>query len=71
MDSSEAVMEMERFIDSAVLSNIPVITVIHGKGTGALRTAVQGRLKKHKSVKTFRAGVYGEGEAGVTIVELK
>jgi len=71
MDSSEALMTMEQFIDSAVLANIPIITVIHGKGTGVLREAVRQRLKRHKSVKTFRPGVYGEGEAGVTIAELK
>ncbi|MEG2074242.1 MAG: Smr/MutS family protein, partial [Angelakisella sp.] len=48
-----------------------VITIIHGKGTGVLRTAVQERLRKHRNVRTFRAGVYGEGDAGVTIAELK
>ncbi len=47
------------------------MTIIHGKGTGVLREAVQQHLKKHKSVKSFRLGAYGEGETGVTIAELK
>ncbi len=67
----EGVYEMERFIDSAVLSNIGTVTIIHGKGTGLLRKAVQQRLKTMKCVKEFRAGLYGEGEDGVTIVTLK
>ena len=71
MDSLEALIELDRYIDSAILSNIKTITIIHGKGTGALRAAVHQRLRKHKSVRTFRLGVYGEGEAGVTVAELK
>lgn len=71
MDSGEALLELERYIDGAVLSGLPSVTIIHGKGTGALRTAVQNRLRRHKSVKSFRLGAYGEGEAGVTIAELK
>ncbi len=67
----EGVYEMERFIDSAVLSGIGTVTIIHGKGTGLLRKAVQQRLKSMKCVKEFRAGLYGEGEDGVTIVTLK
>ena len=50
---------------------IKTITIIHGKGTGALRSAIQQHLKNHKMVRTFRLGVYGEGEDGVTIAELK
>ncbi len=53
------------------MSNISTVTIIHGKGTGLLRKAVHKRLKEHPSVKSFRLGVYGEGEDGVTIVELK
>jgi len=67
----EALMELDYFIDRSVMSHIETITVIHGKGTGALRRAVQGHLKGHKSVKTFRLGVFGEGESGVTVVTLK
>jgi DNA mismatch repair protein MutS2 len=71
MDSIEAIFELDRYIDQSLLSGIPTVTVIHGKGTGALRSAIQAHLKGHKAVKTYRAGTYGEGEAGVTVVELK
>ncbi len=67
----EALMNVDQFIDSALLSGIGQLTIIHGKGTGALRTAVQQHLKHHPSVQSYRLGVFGEGEAGVTIVELK
>ncbi len=67
----EGIMELDMFIDNAVLSGIGIITVIHGKGTGALRQGIQRHLKSHPSVKSFRAGQFGEGEDGVTIVELK
>ena len=70
MDSIEAVCVMERFIDEAMRSNLPTVRIIHGKGTGTLRTAVQQSLRKNKFVKKFRLGVYGEGEDGVTIAEL-
>ena len=69
--SDEGVYEMEAFIDSAVMSGVGIVTIIHGKGTGILRKAVHQRLKQLKSVKSFRVGLYGEGEDGVTIVELK
>ena len=71
MESIDAVIAAERFIDSAVMSRLKTVTIIHGKGTGALRAAVQQMLKKNKSVKSFRLGRYGEGEDGVTLVELK
>lgn len=71
MTALEAIMELENAIDSAVLSNINQITVIHGKGTGVLRTEVHKFLKTCKAIKSYRLGVYGEGEAGVTIAELK
>ena len=69
--SDEALMNVAQFIDSAVLAGINMLTIIHGKGTGALRAAVQQHLKRHPNVKSFRLGTFGEGEAGVTIVELK
>ncbi len=71
MNAEEAILELDSFIDSAVLSNIHQITIIHGKGTGVLRNAVQQHLKRHKNVKSYRLGVFGEGETGVTIAELK
>jgi DNA mismatch repair protein MutS2 len=67
----EALMDVDFFIDRAILSHLEQITIIHGKGTGALRSAIHRHLKSHKSVKSFRLGTFGEGEAGVTIVELK
>ena len=67
----ESLLELDRFIDDCVLSSLQQVTVIHGKGTGALRSAVHSALRKNKCVRTFRLGVYGEGETGVTIVELK
>lgn len=67
----EGVYEMEAFLDRAVLSHISTVTIIHGKGTGLLRKAVHQRLKKLPYVKSFRLGVFGEGEDGVTIVTLK
>lgn len=69
--SDEGVHELEMFIDNAVMSGVGVVTVIHGKGTGILRAAIHRALKANPSVKSFRLGVYGEGEDGVTIVELK
>ena len=71
MTADEGVMELERFIDTAIMSGINIITVIHGKGTGVLRRAVHDALRGHKSVHTYRLGVFGEGEDGVTIIELK
>jgi len=71
MTTEEALMDLDTFIDNCMLSGINVITVIHGKGTGALRTAVHKHLRSHKSVRSFRLGTFGEGENGVTIVELK
>ncbi|WMJ23405.1 endonuclease MutS2 [Paludicola sp. MB14-C6] len=67
----EAIMELDMFINQSILSNIAQVTIIHGKGTGALRSAVHSYLKQSKYIKTFRLGVFGEGEAGVTIAEIK
>ena len=69
--AEEAIMSVDQAIDSCVLSNIHLLTVIHGKGTGVLRAEIQRYLRHHKAVKSFRLGVFGEGENGVTIVELK
>ncbi len=67
----DGVYRLDAFIDRAVMSNISTVTIIHGKGTGLLRSAVHNRLKNHPSVKSFRTGLFGEGEDGVTIAELK
>ena len=69
MDSVEAICVLERYLDEAMRSNLQSVRIIHGKGTGTLRAAVQQCLRKNKYVKKFRLGVYGEGEDGVTIAE--
>ncbi len=71
MMTDEAVMTLDRYIDTAYRLGITEFTVVHGKGTGALRSAVQQYLKGNSFIKNYRLGVYGEGETGVTIVELK
>ncbi|MBQ1603167.1 MAG: Smr/MutS family protein [Oscillospiraceae bacterium] len=71
MEAIEAVLAAERYLDSAVMARLKTVTIIHGKGTGALRSAVQDMLRHNKSVKSFRLGRFGEGESGVTVVELK
>ena len=71
METIEAIPVVERYIDSAVQSRLESVRIIHGKGTGALRAAVQQSLRRNKQVKSFRLGRYGEGETGVTVVELK
>lgn len=69
--ADEAVLNVDQAIDSCVLSNVNMLTIIHGKGTGVLRSEIQRYLRHHKAVKSFRLGTFGEGESGVTIVELK
>ena len=71
MDTVEAICALSLYLDSAMRSNLSSVRIIHGKGTGALRAAVQQELKKNKHIKSFRLGVYGEGEDGVTIAELR
>ena len=67
----EALMETDKFLDDARLSGIGMVTIIHGKGTGALRAAIHSHLRTCPGVKSFRLGVYGEGETGVTVVEME
>ena len=67
----EAILEVDRYLDTAFLSGLHEISIIHGKGTGALRAGLHDYLKRNKHVKTFRLGAFGEGEAGVTVVTLK
>ncbi|MBR5155350.1 MAG: endonuclease MutS2 [Clostridia bacterium] len=67
----EAIMEADMFLDKAIMSGLGTVTLIHGKGTGVLRTGIQDMLRRHPHVKSFRNGKYGEGENGVTVVELK
>ncbi len=69
MDSVEAICVLDRYLDEAMRSNLKMVRIIHGKGTGVLRTAVQNSLKRNKFVKKYRLGMYGEGEDGVTIAE--
>ena len=70
MSADEAVATLAVFLDSAMLANLSQVRIIHGKGTGVLRKAVQEELRRNRAVKKFRLGVYGEGEDGVTIAEL-
>ncbi len=69
--TDEAVSLLDKYLDDAYLAHMPSVRVVHGKGTGALRKAVQGHLKRLKYVKSFRLGEFGEGDSGVTIVEFK
>ena len=71
MMTDEAELVVDQFLDHALMSKLNLVTIIHGKGTGALRQAVRQQLKRHPAVKNFRPGRYGEGEDGVTVVELK
>ena len=71
MAVDEALPVLDNFLDAAYMGNLPNARIIHGKGTGVLRAAVQEELRRCKYVKSFRLGVYGEGESGVTIVEFK
>ncbi len=70
-DTAEAIIELDNFIDGAVMNGLGTVWIIHGKGTGALRRAVRVHLNEHPNIKSFRPGVYGEGEDGVTVAELQ
>ena len=67
----DAIMDVDKAIDNAVMQGLHILTIIHGKGTGVLRREIQQHLKNHPSVRTFRLGTFGEGDSGVTIAELK
>lgn len=67
----EALMELDKYLDDAYLAHLKSVRIVHGKGTGALRKAVQGHLKRQKYVKAFHLGEFGEGDAGVTIAEFE
>lgn len=71
METLEAEGVVEGYLDAAVMARLETVTIIHGKGTGALRKAVHALLKRHKSVRSFRLGTFGEGEDGVTVAELR
>ena len=71
MDAIEAVCVLERYLDEAMRANLTQVRIIHGKGTGTLRAAVQQALKKNRFIKSFRLGQYGEGEDGVTIAAFR
>ena len=71
MESIEADSAVQTFLSAAAMGHLDTVTIIHGKGTGALRKAVHETLRRSKLVKSFRLGVYGEGESGVTVVTLK
>ncbi|WP_347490790.1 endonuclease MutS2 [Desulfoscipio sp. XC116] len=71
MRVDEGLAEVEKYLDDACVAGLPMVQLVHGKGTGALRSAVQQLLKEHRGVKTFRLGESGEGGSGVTVVELR
>ncbi len=66
----EALLKLDKYLHDAFMAGLYQVTVVHGKGTGTLRLAAHRALAKHPLVKSYRLGIYGEGEAGVTIVEL-
>lgn len=67
----EALLRLDRYLNEAFVSGLITVRVVHGKGTGSLRNAVRNALSKHQLVKSFRDGYIGEGDAGVTIVEME
>ena len=71
MTLDEALNAVDQYLNEAVLAGMGEVSIIHGKGTGVLRSGIQQHLKRHMLVKSYRLGVYGEGEDGVTVVTLK
>ncbi len=71
LNVDEATFVVDKFLDDATISKLQTVEIVHGKGTGALRQGIHNFLKKHPHVKSFRLGTFGEGETGVTIVEIK
>ena len=67
----EAIALLDKYLDDAYLAHLPSVRIVHGKGTGALRSAVQSHLKRQSYIKSFHLGEFGEGDAGVTIAEFK
>ena len=67
----EGLNELDKYLDDAYMAHIPVVRVVHGKGTGALRDAIHRYLKKQRHVESYRLGEFGEGDAGVTIVTFR
>ena len=71
MALDEAIAEVDQYLDGAMMAGLHEVTIVHGKGTGVLREGIQRHLKSCSCVKSYRRGKYGEGEEGVTVVELK
>ena len=71
MIGDDAWFVIDKYLDDAYIAKIPQVRIVHGKGTGALRQGIHSFLKTHPHVKSFRLGTFGEGEMGVTIVEIK
>ena len=71
LNVEEAIFVVDKFLDDCSLAKLKTVRIVHGKGTGKLRTGIHQFLKKHPQVKSYRIGTYGEGEMGVTIVELR
>ena len=67
----EAIAELDKYLDDAYIAHVSPVRIVHGKGTGALRSGIHSYLKRQKHVKSYRLGAFGEGDAGVTIVEFK
>ena len=71
LNVDEALPIVDKFLDDCLLSKLQTVRIVHGKGTGKLRTAIHAFLKNHPHVKSYRIGTFGEGEMGVTVVDLK